>query len=134
MKNFFTYLFLISLCLILYCLGYLAVGIIERNSNVIVKQDLEYLWVKTYSLYNEDSCIYKYHQPIVYEGEVIKRKSNFVGVPGKGGYRVYKTYIRYNKNEEHIEKRRSYYNTHKEGDKVKIKVSFYPSYKLEVLN
>lgn len=134
MKNFFTYLFLISLCLILYCLGYLAVGIIERNPNVIVKQDLEYLWVKTYSLYNEDSCIYKYHQPIVYEGEVIKRKSNFVGVPGKGGYRVYKTYIRYNKNEEHIEKRRSYYNTHKEGDKVKIKVSFYPSYKLEVLN
>ena len=134
MKNFFTYLFLISLCLILYCLGYLAVGIIERNPNVIVKQDLEYLWVKTYSLYNEDSCIYKYHQPIVYEGEVIKRKSNFVGVPGKGGYRVYKTYIRYNKNEKHIEKRRSYYDTHKEGDKVKIKVSFYPSYKLEVLN
>lgn len=58
MKNFFAYLFLISLCLILYCLGYLAVGIIERNPNVIVKQDLEYLWVKTYSLYNEDSCIY----------------------------------------------------------------------------
>ena len=57
MKNFLTYLFLISLCLILYCLGYLAVGIIERNPNVIVKQDLEYLWVKTYSLYNEDSCI-----------------------------------------------------------------------------
>ena len=49
MKNFLTYLFLISLCLILYCLGYLAVGIIERNPNVIVKQDLEYLWVKTYS-------------------------------------------------------------------------------------
>ena len=134
MKNFFTCLFLILLCAILYCLGYLAVGIIERNPNVIVKQDSEYLWVKTYSLYNKDSCICKYHQPIVYEGEVIKRKSNFVGVPGKGGYRVYKTYIRYNKNEEHIEKRRSYYNTHKEGDKVKIKVSFYPSYKLEVLN
>ena len=134
MKNFFTYLFLISLCLILYCLGYLAVGIIERNPNVIVMQDSEYLWMKTYSLYNEDSCIYKYHQPIIYEGEVIKRKNNFVGIPGKGGYRVYKTYIRYNKNEEHIEKRRSYYNTHKEGDKVKIKVSFYPSYKLEVLN
>ena len=134
MKNFFTCLFLITLCAILYCLGYLAVGIIERNPNVIVKQDSEYLWVKAYSLYNEDSCIYKYHQPIVYEGEVIKRKSNFVGVPGKGGYRVYKTYIRYNKNEEHIKKHRSYYNTHKEGDKVKIKVSFYPSYKLEVLN
>ena len=55
MKNFFTYLFLISLCLILYYLGYLSVGIIERNPNVIVKQDLEYLWVKTYSLYNEET-------------------------------------------------------------------------------
>ena len=113
---------------------YILVGDIKRNPNVIIKQDSEYLWVKTYSLYNEDSCIYKYHQPIVYEGEVIKHKSNFVGVPGKGGHTVYKTHIRYNKNEEHIEKRRSYYDTHKEGDKVKIKVSFYPSYKLEVLN
>ena len=28
----------------------------------------------------------------------------------------------------------SYYDTHKEGDKIKIKVSFYPYYEIEVLN
>ena len=134
MKNFFTCLFLISLCAILYYLGYLAVGIIERNPNVIVKQDSEYLWVMTYSLYNKDSCVYKYHQPIIYEGEVINRRIYFAGVPGKCGHWAHSTDIRYNGNEEYAEMGWSYYDTHKEGDKVKIKVSFYPSYKLEVLN
>ena len=134
MKNFFTCLFLISLCTILYYLGYLVVGIIERNPDVIIKEDSKYLWVMTYSLYNKDSCIYKYHQPIIYEGEVINRRIYFAGVPGKYGHLAHSTDIRYNGNEEYTEMGWSYYDTHKEGDKVKIKVSFYPSYKLEVVN
>jgi len=135
MKKFFSYSFITLLFGILfYCLGYLIIGEIKRNPNVIIKQDSEYLWVKKYSLYNEDSCVYKYHQPIVYEGEIVDRRSHFQGVPGKGGHIVYKTDIRYNRNEEHTEIGWQYYNSHNEGDKVKIKVSFYPFYKLEVLN
>ena len=135
MKKFFIYLFITLLFGgMLYYLGYLIVGEIERKSNIIIKQDSEYLWVKKYSLYNEDSCVYKYHQPIVYEGEVVNRRSNFVGVPGKGGHRVYRTDIRYNENEEYTETGWSYYDSHKEGDKVKVKETFYPFNKIEVLN
>ena len=134
MKNFFTCLFLISLCAILYYLCYLAVGIIKRNPDVIIKEDSEYLLVMTYSLYNKDSCVYKYHQPIIYEGEVINRRIYFAGVPGKCGHWAHSTDIRYNGNEEYTEMDWSYYDTHKEGDKVKIKVSFYPYYEIEVLN
>lgn len=135
MKKFFGYSFLILLFGILfYCLGYLIVGEIKRSPNVIIKQDSEYMWVKEYSLYNEDSCVYKYHQPIIYEGIVVDRRSHFQGVPGKGGHRVYRTDICYNENVEHTETGWSYYDSHKEGDKVKVKVSFYPWEKIEVLN
>lgn len=138
MNKFLGYLGIsVFICIIigiLYVLGYIIVGQIERKPNVIIKQDSEYLWVKKYSLYNEDSCIYKYHQPIVYEGEVVNRRRNFVGVPGKGGHTAYRTDIRYNKNEEHTEIGWSYYDSHKEGDKVHVKVTFYPFYKIDILN
>lgn len=135
MKNFLRYSSLTLLFSILFCcLGYLIVGEIKRSPNVIIKQNLEYLWVKKYSLYNKDSCVYKYHQPIIYEGIVVNRRRNFVGRPGKGGHTVYRTDIHYNRNEEHTETGWSYYNSHKEGDKVKVKVSFYPFHKLDILN
>ena len=135
MKKFFSYSFLILLFgTLFYCLGYLIIGEIKRSPNVIIKQDSEYMWVKEYSLYNEDSCVYKYHQPIIYEGIVVDCRSNFQGVPGKGGHRVYRTDIRYNGNAEYTVTGWSYYNSHKEGDKVKVKVSFYPWEKVEVLN
>ena len=72
MKKFFFYFLFTTLLL------YYLVGDIKRNPNVIIKQDSEYLWVKTYSLYNKDSCIYKYHQPIIYEDEVINRRIYFM--------------------------------------------------------
>jgi len=135
MKNFLRYSSLTLLFGILFCcLGYLIVGEIKRSPNVIIKQNSEYLWVKKYSLYNEDSCVYKYHQPIIYEGIVVDRRSYFTGVPRKGGHQVYRTDIRYNKNEEYTENGWSYYNSHKEGDKVKVKITFYPWGKIEVLN
>lgn len=135
MKNFLRYSSLTLLFGILFCcLGYLMVGEIKRSPNVIIKQNLEYLWVKKYSLYNKDSCVYKYHQPIIYEGIVVNRRRNFDGCPRKGGHTVYKTDIHYNGNEEHTETGWSYYNSHKEGDKVKVKVTFYPFHKLDILN
>ena len=135
MKNFLRYSSLTLLFGILFCfLGYLMIGEIKRSPNSITKQNSEYLWVKKYSLYNEDSCVYKYHQPIIYEGIVVNRRRNFVGVPRKGGHTVYRTDIHYNINEEHTETGWSYYNSHKEGDKVKVKVTFYPFHKLDILN
>lgn len=138
MNKFLNYLcitILISMLIAMICyLIYVCVGVIERNPSKIIKQDSEWIWVRKYSLYNEDSCIYKYHQPIIHEGEVVNLRTNFAGVPGKGGHVVYRTDIQYNENEEYTETGWSYYNSHKEGDKVKLKETFYPSYNIEVLN
>lgn len=138
MNKFLGYLgisLLICGSIVVLCgLGYVIVGEIERNPNAIIKQDSEYIWVKTYSMYNEDSCVYKYHQPIIYEGEVIDRRHHIQGVPGKGRHRVYRTYIKYNGDKEYRKSGVHYYNNHKKGDKVKVKVSFYPWEEIEVLN
>ena len=138
MNKFFRYILIILLiCAVIcifYTIGYCIVGEIVRKPNVILKQDSEYLWIKEYTMYNKDSCIYKYHQPIIYEGVVTYRSSKFQGIPGKGGHRVYRTHIQYNGDKEHTETGLSYYNSHKENDKIKINISFYPFYKLEVLN
>ena len=132
MKKFFFYFLFPTL--LFGGVIYILVGDIKRNPDAIIKEDSEYLWVRTYSLYNKDSCVYRYHQTIIYEGEVIKRRTYFVGLPGKGGHWAYSTDIRYNGNEEYTEMGRSYYDSHNEGDKVKIKISFYPYYEIEVLN
>ena len=132
MKNFFFYFLFPTL--LFGGVIYILVGDIKRNPDTIIKENSEYLWVRTYSLYNKDSCVYRYHQPIIYEGEVINRRTYFVGLPGKGGHWAYSTDIRYNGNEEYTEMGWSYYDSHNEGDKVKIKISFYPYYEIEVLN
>ena len=138
MNRFFRYITITFLFCgvigIFYWMGYYITGEIIRKPNIIVKQDSEYLWVKEYTIYNEDSCIHKYHQPIIYEGVVTYRTSYWVGVAGKGGHMVYETHIKYNGNENHIEPYFSYYCNHKEGTKVNVKVTFYPWSKVEVLN
>ena len=138
MNKFFRYTLVILLICstigIFYALGYYITGEIVRHRNVIIKENSEYLWVKEYSIYNEDSCVYKYHQPIIYEGVVTRRSSRFQGVPGKGGHRVYRTHIKYNGDEEYTERGFRYYNQHKEGTKVMVKVTFYPYERVETLN
>lgn len=138
MNKFFKYtLIILLICVtigIFYTIGYYIVGEIVKKPNVILKQDSEYLWVKEYTMYNEDSCVYKYHQPIIYEGVVVRRYSNFQGVPGKGGHRVYRTYIQYNEDKEYTKTGFTYYNHHKEGTKVMVKVTFYPWKNVEILN
>ena len=127
-----TLLVCCTICLF-YIMGYCVTGEIVRKPNVILKQNSEYLWVKKYTMYNEDSCIYKYHQPIIYEGVVTHRSSNFQGIPGKGGHKVYRTYIKYNSDKEYIERGFQYYNTHPEGTNVKIKETYYPWYQADLL-
>ena len=138
MNKFFRYtliIFLICVTIgVFYTMGYCIVGEIVRKPNVILKQDSEYLWVREYTMYNEDSCVYKYHQPIIYEGVVIRRSSRLQGVPGKGGHKVYRTHIQYNGDEEYTEMGFTYYVQHKEGTKVNVKVTFYPYEIVEILN
>ena len=112
---------------------YVLIGGIVRKRSVLVKETTEYVYYKQYGIYNKDSGVYKYHKPIIYDGKVVRRRRNFVGIPGKGGHYEYRTHIKYN-NTEYIELGFSYYDKHKEGDDVKVKVTFYPYEKVKMLN
>ena len=105
---------------------YYIIGIIERTPDTLIKEDTEYLYYKEYEIYNRDSCIYKYHKPIVYDGEIVDKRSHIQGIPGKGGHWVYRTYIKYDCDKEYIENGMYFYSNHEIGDKVKITVVFYP--------
>lgn len=107
-------------------LVYVSVGAIERKPAVVLKEDAQYLYVRSYSLYNEDSCVRKYHKPIRYKGVVTYKSSHFVGLVGKGGHYEYHTYIKYAYNKVHGETGYSYYHAHNNGDTVIIETSFYP--------
>ena len=113
---------------------YVLIGGIVRKRNVLVKETTEYVYYKQYGIYNKDSCVYKYHKPIIYDGKVVRRSISFVGLVGKGGHYVYRTHIEYNNTEEYIELGFSYYDKHKEGDDVKVEVTFYPYEKVKTLN
>ena len=105
---------------------YHVIGITQTNPDVLIKEDAEYLYYKEYKLYNRDSCIYKYHKPIIYDGEIVNKSSHIQGIPGKGGHWVYRTYIKYDGDKEHVEFGARFYSNHEIGDKVKITVKFYP--------
>jgi hypothetical protein len=120
--------------IVYYGLGYVCVGAVKRKPNVILKEDSEYLYVRKYTLYNKDSCTYRYHKPIIYRGVVTYTSSRYSGIPGKGGHRVYRTHIEYDDHKEHVENGLDYYHKHKEGDTVMIKVSFYPWLEITPLN
>ena len=112
-------------------------GFIVAKKDVIVKSTSDYLYVKEYSWYNKDSTVYKYPATKIYQGVIRNKRSyrNLVGVPGKGGhYRTnYRTTVSYN-NEQYTFTGSSVYNKYKEGDKVKVKVTHYPYYLIDIVN
>ena len=128
-------IFGISALVILF--GWLIYGGIITKENVIVKRTSDYIYVKKYSLYNRDSTIYKYPATKIYQGVIQnkRRSSNFVGVPGKGGHfqTNYRTTVSYN-NEHHTFTGSSIYHRYKEGDKVKVRVTHYPYYSIDIVN
>lgn len=112
-------------------------GFIVAKKDVIMKRTSDYIYVKEYSWYNKDSTVYKYPATKVYQG-VIKNKrrsSSFIGVPGKGGHYQtnYRTIVSYN-NEQHTFTGSWVYHRYKEGDKVKVKVTHYPYYSIDIVN
>ena len=112
-------------------------GFIVAKKDVIVKSTSDYLYVKEYSWYNKDSTIYKYHADKIYQGVIQnkRRSSNFVGVPGKGGHFVtnYRTTVSYN-NEYYTFTGSNMYYKYNRGDKVKVKVTHYPYYSVNIVN
>ena len=128
-------IFGISALVILF--GWLIYGGIITKEDVIVKRTSDYLYVKEYSWYNKDSTVYKYPATKIYQGVIQnKRKSsNFVGVPGKGRHLQtnYRTTVSYN-NEYHTFTGSSIYCRYKEGDKVKVRVTHYPHYSIDIVN
>ena len=128
-------IFGISALVILF--GWLIYGGIITKEDVIVKRTSDYLYVKEYSFYNKDSTVYKYPATKIYQGVIQnkRRSSNFVGVPGKGGHfqTNYRTTVSYN-NEHHTFTGSSIYCRYKEGDKVKVRVTHYPYYSIDIVN
>ena len=128
-------IFGISALVILF--GWLIYGGIITKEDVIVKRTSDYLYVKEYSWYNKDSTVYKYPATKIYQGVIQnkRRSSNFVGVPGKGGHfqTNYSTTVSYN-NEYYTFTGSSVYNKYKEGDKVKVRVTHYPYYSVDIVN
>jgi hypothetical protein len=112
-------------------------GFIVAKKDVIVKRTSDYLYVKEYSWYNKDSTVYRYPATKIYQGVIQNRhrSSNFVGVPGKGGhYRTnYRTTVSYN-NEYYTFTGSNVYHKYKEGDKVKVRVTHYPYYSVDIVN
>ena len=112
-------------------------GFIVAKKDVIVKRTSDYLYVKEYSWYNKDSTVYKYPATKIYQGVIQnkRRSSNFVGVLGKGGHfqTNYRITVSYN-NEHHTFTGSSIYCRYKKGDKVKVRVTHYPYYSIDIVN
>ena len=128
-------IFGISVLVILF--GWWIYGFIVAKEDIIVKRTSDYVYVKEYSFYNKDSTVYKYPATKIYQGVIQnkRRSSNFVGVPGKGGHfqTNYRTTVSYN-NEHHTFTGSSMYHRYKEGDKVKVRVTHYPYYSIDIVN
>lgn len=122
------------ICLFIFTVGYTfyyAIGFLEKPKDVIVKDTNEYIYVKQYSLYGNDSVVKKFHKPITYTGTITEKRksSNFVGPAGKGGYWVHHYYvtIQYNGKLTEINDSRMFDNIER-GQTIKVIERFYPQY------
>lgn len=115
---------------------YFVFGFIFSSRPKIMKETDEYIYVKEYSLYNRDSTIYRYHQPIEYPGIVThKRKSgHFVGVVGKGGHHVTDYYIGFEFDNKRVEiNDRNLYDKFETNERIKAIEYFWPHHKYDYL-
>jgi hypothetical protein len=110
--------------------GFFIGGIICSTPDRIVKENSEYIWVMEHTLYDLDSCIYKYHKDITYDGVVTEETMHFVGVAGKGGHFIYERVITYN-NKEY--KTSEFPWNCKVGQKVKVVEKFYPHHNINII-
>ena len=112
------------------------IGLTVRKPDEIISKNTEHIYVKRYGFYNNDTTMLMFKNDKYYDGIVInkKRRSSYVGVPGKGGHPSVRYYIEVQFNDTTQEFRcRRLYDKYNEGDIVTIKESFYPTHNIEVL-
>lgn len=99
------------------------------------KKPSDSLCVKEYSCYTEDSD--EYPTTKIYQGIITNKhiSNSFVGIIGRGGHiqTRYRTTVSYN-NEQHTFTTSDIYYKYKEGNKVKIRVTYYPYYSVDIVN
>lgn len=101
---------------LIFLLGVLS-PFIFTNSDKVVKENAEYEWIKTYTLFNRDSAIYKVHKPIIFKGKITEAKYS--------GSNKYWIEICYGNNKTYSGKIKSY-NKIKKGDNVKVTEYYHP--------
>ena len=111
---------LIIIIAIVFAITYAFIGVVVRKPDVIQTEDPEFLYVRKYTLYNRDSVVYKYHQPITREG-VVTRRSLGMRI---GNQYVSWTRIGYSVRKIHKVPGYFYYRNHKVGDTVHLKRYF----------
>ena len=127
-----------SIIFTIIILAFASYPIITPN-DVLIKEDIEYLYYKEYKWWGLDSCINKYHKPIYYDGKVINKeiRQYIRGVLGKGGHWVTETTITIsfdNKTyKDNIENMGYWSNVseYNKGDKVKVIETFYPRHNIK---
>lgn len=138
-EKFFAFI----ICIFIISALYFGIGVFVRKAPVLIKETPEYVYYKKFGIYNRNQKIYKYHKPIIYNGKVTKRtqfvvrnlnKYQFYPFSFNGWHFEYRTYVSYNNSKKHVLSGMYYYNKYKEGDTVKVKVSFYPYKQVEILN
>jgi len=129
-------IFTIFWCTLMICVfGFIISIPLYTSKDKLIKEDKEYLYYKEYKIWNLDSCIYKYHKPITYDGIVIDKNvsSHFVGLVGKGGHWVYNYYttVSYS-NKKYTFSDSSIYDKYNKNDKVNVIEKFYPEYSVMI--
>lgn len=115
---------------------YFFLGLVFKSNPKILKETDEYIYVKEYTLWDNDSTIYKYHQPIEYKGIVThKRKGgHFAGVAGKGGHHVTDYYIGFEFDNKKVEiNDREIFEKFEDNERIKVIETFWPRHKYDYL-
>lgn len=96
---------------------FLVIGCGNQKPPIIVKETNDSIWVKRYSIFG-DSAIYRYHQPEIYYGKIIRRRNS------KHSRR--NLWIKLDNGKTIHRKRVSHYYNFRIGDRVKITYIHYP--------
>ena len=125
-----SFIQLIIIIAVVFAIVYAFIGVVVRKPDVIQTEDPEFLYVRKYTLYNRDSVVYKYHQPITHKG-VVTRRSLGMRI---GNQYVSWTRIGYSGGKIHKVPGYFYYRNHKVGDTVHLKEIFYPTHEIQALD
>jgi hypothetical protein len=131
-EKIFRTIFIFGVVSAIGVVGWYLLGNIVRNSDQIVEQTTDSLYVKQYTLYNRDSIVSVYKKPQQFVGVVSKKlKTTQFSIVSGTKETVY-TIITY-KDKTFETRNRSIYNEYNKGDLVTIEESWYPQHTLKII-